>query len=166
MSLYTVSVPTFVRILGALSKIIDKAEAHAAAKKIEPATLLNARLFPDMFTFTRQVQNACDFAAKTAARLAGASVPDFANTETSFAELKKRIATALDCVQSFKAEQFNGAETRMIKVPLGGNTMELTGEQLFVSMALPNFYFHATTAYNILRHNGVEIGKRDFLGMA
>ena len=164
MSLYNVSVPTFVQILGALSKVIDKAEAYAAARKIEPATLLNARLYPDMFTFTRQVQNACDFAAKTTARLAGANVPDYANTETSFADLKKRIATVLDYVQSFKPDQFSGAETRTIKLPLGGTTRELTGQQLFVNVALPNFYFHATTAYDILRHNGLEVGKRDFLG--
>ncbi len=164
MSLYNVSVPTFVRILTALSAILEKAVAHAEAKKIEPATLLNDRLYPDMFTFTRQVQNACDFAAKTTARLAGADVPDYANTETSFAQLKERIATVLKYVQGFKAEQFNGAETRVIKLPLGGTTMELSGEQFFVGFGLPNFYFHATTAYNILRHNGIEIGKRDFLG--
>ena len=164
MSLYNVSVPTFVRILSALSTVLDKAAAHAEAKKIDPATLLNDRLYPDMFTFTRQVQNACDFAAKTSARLAGVDVPEYANTETSFAQLKERIATALKYVQGLKAEQFNGAETRVIKLPMGGTTMELTGEQFFVGFGLPNFYFHATTAYNILRHNGIEIGKRDYLG--
>jgi len=164
MSLYNVAVPTFVRILTALSAILDKATAYAEAKKIDPAALLNDRLYPDMFTLTRQVQNACDFAAKTTARLAGAEVPDYANTETSFAQLKQRIATVLTYVQGFKADQFKGAETRVIKLPMGGNTVELTGEQLFVGVALPNFYFHATTAYNILRHNGLEIGKRDFLG--
>ena len=119
MSLYNVSVPTFVRILTALSAILDKAATQAEARKIEPATLLNDRLAPDMFTFTRQVQNACDFAAKTTARLAGADVPDYANTETSFAQLKERIATVLKYVQGFKAEQFNGAETRVIKLPMG-----------------------------------------------
>ena len=164
MSLYNVSVPAFVQVLGALSKVIEKAEAHAEAKKIDPAALLNARLFPDMYTFTRQVQQACDFAAKTTARLAGADVPNYDNTETSFAALKQRIATAIGYVQGFKAEQFNGAETRVIKLPVGGNTMEFPGLQFLVYFAMPNFYFHATTAYNILRHNGVEIGKRDFMG--
>ena len=164
MSLYNVAVPTFVRILNALSAILDKATAYAEAKKIDPNTLLNDRLYPDMFTFTRQVQNACDFAAKTTARLAGVDVPEYANTETSFAQLKQRIATAVSYVQSIKPEQFKGAETRTIKLPMGGNTIELTGEQLFVGVALPNFYFHATTAYNILRHNGLAIGKDDYLG--
>ena len=164
MSLYNVSVPAFVQILGALSKVIDKAEAHAEAKKIDPSALLTARLAPDMFTFTRQVQQACDFAAKTTARLAGADVPTYENTETSFAALKQRIATAIAYVQSIKPEQFSGAETRVVKLPVGGNTMEFPGQQFFVNFALPNFYFHATTAYDILRHNGVEIGKRDFMG--
>lgn len=164
MSLYNVSVPAFVQILGALSKNIDKAEAWAEARKIEPATLLNARLAPDMFTFTRQVQNACDFAAKTCARLVGAEVPNYDNTETSFAQLKQRIATVIGYVQGLKAEQFNGAETRVIKLPMGGTTMEMPGVVFFAQFALPNFYFHATTAYDILRHNGLEIGKRDFMG--
>ena len=164
MSLYNVSVPGFVRILGALSAILDKAEAHAAAKKIDPAALLTARLFPDMFPFTRQVQNACDFAAKTTARLAGAEAPTYKDTETSFAELRQRIATVLDYIKGFKAEQFAGAETRVIKLPIGGNPMEFTGEVFLVHFAMPNFYFHAVTAYDILRHNGVEIGKRSFLG--
>src|SRR3954451_2973743 len=129
MSLYNVSVPTFVRILTALSTILDKAATQAETRKIEPATLLNDRLAPDMFTFTRQVQNACDFAAKTTARLAGADVPDYANTETSFAGLKQRIATVIGYVQGFKAEQFNGAATRVIKLPMGTTTMEFPGEQ-------------------------------------
>lgn len=164
MSLYSQSVPAFLRTLDALSKILDKAEAHVAAKNIDPAALLTARLFPDMFPLTRQIQLACDFAAKAAARLVGAEVPTFKDTETSFAELKQRIATAIDYVKQYKSEQFSGAETRIISLPIRGNTMEFSGEQFLAHFALPNFHFHATTAYNILRHNGVELGKRDFLG--
>ena len=164
LSMYSASVPIFTRILTNLDSFLGKAAAWADERKIDHNALLLSRLSPDMFTFTRQVQNACDFAAKTTARLAGADVPDYANTETSFAQLKERIATVLKYVQGFKAEQFNGAETRVIKLPMGGTTMELTGEQFFVGFGLPNFYFHATSAYNILRHNGIEIGKRDFLG--
>src|SRR5262249_16825002 len=133
-------------------------------KKIDPTTLLNDRLFPDMFTFARQVQATCDHAARATARLAGVDVPTYENTETSFAQLKQRIATVITYIQGLKADQFNGAETRVIKLPMGGPTLELNGEQFFAGFALPNFYFHATTAYNILRHNGIEIGKRDFLG--
>lgn len=164
MSLYNVSVPAFLKTLGALSKIIDKAVAHAEAKKIDPSVLLNARLYPDMFAFTRQIQIACDTAAKATARLAGLEVPTFPDTETSFAELKQRIAKASDYIKSVKPERFEGAETRVIAVPMRGTTMEFKGDDLLVSSVFPNFYFHAATAYDILRHNGLEIGKRDFLG--
>jgi hypothetical protein len=119
-----------------------------------------------MFAFTKQVQIACDFAAKTTARLAGAEVPTFPDTETSFAELQQRIKTATDYVQDYKPAQFEGAETRQIKLPVRGTTMDMTGEQLLTFFAFPNFYFHAATAYDILRHNGVELGKADFLGVA
>jgi hypothetical protein len=166
MSLYNISVPAFLRTLEALTKIIDKATAHVEAKKIDPAALLSARLFPDMFPFTKQVQIACDFAAKTTARLAGADVPTFVDTETSFAELKQRIKTATDYVKGFKAEQFKDSATRVIKLPIRGNTMELSGEQFLAHFALPNFYFHSATAYDILRHNGLELGKGDFLNAA
>jgi hypothetical protein len=164
MSLYDTSVPAFVQILTSLKAILDKAEAHATAKKFAPENLLTARLFPDMLPFTRQVQIACDHAAKACARLTGAEVPTFPDTETTFDELKARIAKALDAVKSHKREQFDGAADRDITLPLGGETMTLKGSRYLANFALPNFYFHAVTAYDILRENGVEIGKRDFLG--
>jgi uncharacterized protein len=164
MSLYDSSVPAFVQILTSLKAILEKAEAHAAAKKFAPENLLSARLFPDMLPLTRQVQIACDHAAKACARLTGAEVPTFPDTETTFAELKARIAKALETVKSFRKEQFEGAGDRDITLPLGGEPMTLKGSRYLAHFALPNFYFHAVTAYDILRANGVEIGKRDFLG--
>ena len=165
MSLFNSSVPAFIQILTSLSAILDKAEAHAAAKNIQPETLLNARLFPDMFPFARQVQTTCDFAARGCARLAQVELPNTPNTEKSFGELKQRIAATLAYVKTFKATQFEGAEIREVEFPIGpGKTLTLKGQQALIHFILPNFYFHATTAYNILRHNGVELGKRDFIG--
>jgi hypothetical protein len=167
MSIYHVSVPAFVRTLTSLAAILDKAEAHATARKIDPEALLSARLFPDMFPLKRQVQTAADFAAKTCARLTGSDVPAYPDVETSFAELKQRVAKVLDYVQTFKPAQFDGADLKEITVPVGAQqTKTFTGQDYFAQFALPNFYFHAVTAYDILRHNGVEIGKRDFLGPA
>jgi hypothetical protein len=166
MSLYNVSVPAFLRTLEALSKILDKAAAHAEAKKIDPAVLTGARLYPDMLPFTKQIQIACDFAAKTTARLAAAEVPTFPDTETTFPELKQRIAAATEYVKRFKPEQMEGAETRTITLTIRGNNRDFTGETYLTHFAFPNFFFHAATAYDILRHNGIEIGKTDFLGAA
>jgi uncharacterized protein len=164
ISMHSASAPTFVQTLSALSKIIDKAEAHCAAKKIEPAVLLDARLFPDMLAFTRQVQLACDFAKNTMARLAAQEPPKKADDEKTFDELKQRIAWTIDFVKAAKPEQMNGSEEREISFPVGKQSMSLKGEAYLIVFALPNFFFHATTAYDILRHNGIEVGKRDFLG--
>jgi uncharacterized protein len=165
MSLHAVAVPTFLQTLKALTTVLGKAEAHCEARKIPEEALLTARLFPDMFPLTRQVQSASDFAAKTCARLAGVEVPTYQDVEKSFAELKARVATSSAYVSGFTAKQFEGAETREIVVPAGSRSFTFNGASLLASFAFPNFYFHATTAYDILRHNGVEIGKRDFLGM-
>lgn len=167
MSIHAASVATFVQMLNSLSAVLDKAEAHATSRKIAPDVLPTSRLYPDMLPLTRQVQIACDFAAKTTARLTKAEIPTTPDTEKTIADLKARIAKALEYVKSFKPDQFVGADTREVTFPVGPDkTMTLKGEQYLNNYALPNFYFHVTTAYNILRHNGVEIGKRDFLGAA
>lgn len=165
MSFYDSAVPAYLQMLGSLSAILDKAEAHAAARKIDPQILLSARLFPDMLPLTKQVQTACDQAMRGCARLTQnepLSVPD---TETTFAELKARIARAVDYVKGFTPAQFEGADSRDVTFPIGaGKTTTMSGQQFLTSFNLPNFYFHVAIAHGILRHNGVEIGKRDFLG--
>jgi len=167
MSLYDVSVPAFLQILGSLPGLLTKAEAHCKAKNIQPEVLLGARLYPDMFPLTRQIQIVCDFAAKSCARLANIEVPTTPDTEKSFDELKARLAKAGDYVKGFKPAQFDGAEGREISLAIGGGqTLTLKGQQYLNNFAFPNFYFHAATAHGILRHNGVEIGKRDFLGVS
>lgn len=158
------SVAVFDRFLSALSTILDKAEAHCEARKIKPEVILAARLFPDMFPFTRQVQLACDFAARGAARLAGVEPKSFPDTETSFAELKARIAAARGYMGSFQAADFAHAETREIHFKTGGRDMVLKGDEFLSFFSLPQFFFHLTTAYDILRHNGVDLGKRDYMG--
>jgi hypothetical protein len=163
ISMYRASTPAFVQTLSALAKIIDKAAAHCAAKKIDPTTLLNTRLYPDMFPLVRQVQIACDFAKNTAARLAGVEAPSIPDEEKTLEELKSRIAKTIDFVNSVPPSQIDGSEEKDITFPVGGKPMTLKGEPYLVNFALPNFYFHATTAYDILRHCGLEIGKRDFL---
>ena len=166
MSLYDTTVPAFLQILGGLNGLLTKAEAHCEAKKIQPEVLLNARLYPDMLPLTKQVQIACDFAAKSCARLTQSEVPVVPDTEKTFAELKARLAKTIDYVKTFKPAQFEGAEARDVTFPVGpNNTMTLKGQQFLSGYAFPNFYFHATTTHGILRHNGVEIGKRDFLGV-
>jgi hypothetical protein len=164
LSMYQASVPVFQRTLNAQSAILDKAASYAEAKKIEPAALLNARLFPDMFAFTRQVQLSSDFAKGASARLAGAEVPSYADTESSFEELKARLAKTIAFVSSFKREQIDGSEEREINLKVGGQPLSLRGQDYLLHFALPNFYFHATTAYAILRHCGLDLGKRDFMG--
>lgn len=163
-SMYAASVPAFVQALSALSAILDKAAAHCAAKKIDPAALTTARLYPDMFMFTKQVQLACDFAKNGVGRLIG-EPPKFPDEEKTFDELKARIVKTLDYVKSVKPGEVDAGADKDVTFPIGPQqTMTLPGAQFLVHVALPNFYFHATTAYDILRHNGVEIGKRDFLG--
>jgi hypothetical protein len=159
-----VAIPTFVQMLTALAKILDKAAAHCTAKKIDPSVLLNMRLFPDMLSFTKQVQLASDFAKNGVARPAGVEAPKFPDEEKSFDELKARIAKTIDFVNGVKPAQLDGSEGKDITFPVGPQSMTLKGEAYLIHFALPNFYFHTTTAYNILRHCGVEIGKRDFLG--
>ncbi|MBC7944027.1 MAG: DUF1993 domain-containing protein [Burkholderiales bacterium] len=164
LSMYQASVPVFVRMLGNLFAILDKAMAHAEARKIDPAVLLNARLFPDMLPLAKQIQIAADFAKGTSARLGGVEVPKYEDNEASFAEFQARIRKTLEFVQSLSAAQIDGSEEREINITVGGNPMSFKGMEYLLNFALPNFYFHMTTAYNILRHNGVEIGKRDFIG--
>jgi uncharacterized protein len=166
MSFYDATVPAFLQILGSLTGILNKAEAHCRAKNIQPEVMLSARLYPDMLPFTRQIQLACDFAAKGCARLTQSDVPATPDTEKSFDELRQRLAKAIEHVKAFKPAQFDGADTRDVTFPAGaGSTLTLKGQQFLNSFAFPNFYFHAATAHGILRHNGVEIGKRDFLGV-
>ena len=163
ISMYQVSVPAFLQILSALTKIIDKAIAHAAAKKIDQAELLNARLASDMFNLTRQFQVASDAAKGATARLAGMEPPKFEDNEKTFEELKVRLGKTIDFIRSIKPEQIDGSEDRDITFPIGGKPMTFKGQPYLSSFAFPNFYFHAATAYDILRHSGVELGKRDFL---
>ncbi len=163
-SLYPASVARFAHMLKNLAAMLDKAEAHCEARKIDPAALIGFRLYPDMFPFSRQVQIACDTAKGAAARLAGAEVPKHEDAEKTFPELRARIKKTLDFVQSFKPAQLEGAEAREVVIKLGGRDTSFRGEQYLFNFALPNFYFHVATAYAILRHNGVELGKRDFLG--
>lgn len=158
------SVPVLDNFLKALSAIVKKAEAHCEAKKIDPEALLKARLFPDMYHFTRQVQLVTDFAKGTGARLAGMPVPSFADEEKTFAELQARIARTREFLATLKKEQFTGAAARTITIKVGGQDMSFTGAVYLSNFAMPNFYFHLATAYNILRHNGVELGKRDYMG--
>lgn len=166
MSFHDAVVPAYLQMLNSLTGLLTKAEAHCAAKKIDPSVLLGSRLFPDMLPLSKQVQLASDFAAKGCARLTHSEVPSMSDTETSFAELKQRLAKTIDYVKSFKPEQFEGADAKDVTFPTGPDrSMTLKGQQFFSSVSLPNFYFHVTTAHGILRHNGVEIGKRDFLGV-
>jgi uncharacterized protein len=167
MSFHDAAVPAFLQILGSLTGLLTKAEAHCKAKNIQPDVLLGARLYPDMLPLSRQVQLACDFAAKGCARLTGSEVPSTPDTEKTFEELKQRLAKTIDYVKTFKPAQFDGAEARDVTFPAGPDkSITLKGQQFLSAFALPNFYFHAATAHGILRHNGVEIGKRDFLGVS
>jgi uncharacterized protein len=167
MSFYDATVPAFLQILGSLSGLLSKAEAHCAAKNIQPDVLLGARLYPDMLPLTKQIQLASDFAAKGCARLTHSEVPSTPDTEKTFAELQQRLARTIDYVKGFKPAQFDGMEGRDVQFPAGPDkTMTLKGQQFLSHFAFPNFYFHAATAHGILRHNGVEIGKRDFLGVS
>lgn len=163
-AMYDHSIPVFVKMLTNLSAILDKAAKHCEAKKIDPNALLGARLFPDMFPLTRQVQIAADQAKGGAARLAGVEIPKYEDTEKTFDELKARIAKTIDFVKSLKPEQIANSAARDITMPIGPNTVTFKGEWYAKHFVLANLYFHVTTAYNILRHNGVELGKRDFIG--
>lgn len=164
MSLSSVSVPVFEIGLNALSALLDKAEAYAESKSIDPAVLLNTRLFPDMFTLARQVQSACDQAKNGSARLAGIDPPRYEDNETTMADLRARIAKTLAFVKTLDAKRIDDSADREITFPLGPSKGHMKGVDYLHHFAMPNFYFHFTTAYDILRHCGVEVGKRDFIG--
>jgi uncharacterized protein len=164
LSLYDVSIPVLVRGLTNLSILIDKAATHAEAKKFEPAVLAQARLYPDMFPLARQVQITCDTAKGAAGRLAGIDIPKHEDTETTLAELKQRIAKTVDFIQSVKPGQLEGAESRSIEIKTPNRTLSFTGLSYLNNFVLPNFYFHESISYAILRHNGIEVGKGDYLG--
>jgi uncharacterized protein len=167
MSFYDAVVPAYLQMLGSLTGILGKAEAHCQAKNIQPEVLLGSRLFPDMLPLSKQIQLASDFAAKGCARLTHSEVPSTPDTEKTFEELKQRLGNTADYVKAFKPSQFDGADARDVTFPAGPDkSMTVKGQQFLSHFALPNFYFHAATAHDILRHNGVEIGKRDFLGVS
>ena len=164
LSMYQATVPGFIQILTQLKSVLKKAEEHAAAHKIDPAVLTGARLYPDMFPLTRQVQIATDQVKGCLSRLAGQQPPSFEDNEQTFAELYARIDKTIAHLQSFKPEQIDGSEDRKIEVKLRTATRNYTGLNYVFDSVYPNFFFHVTTAYDILRHNGVPIGKTDFLG--
>jgi hypothetical protein len=163
-NLYHASVGVFSQYLTSLSTLLTKAAANAEARKIDPSVFVNARMAPDMFALTRQVQIATDHAKGACARLAGVDVPSYADTEASFPELQQRITKTLEFIKSLKQAQFDGSADKEITLTLGGQKFTWKGAVYLQNFALPNFFFHATTTYNILRLNGVDVGKRDFLG--
>jgi uncharacterized protein len=165
ISMYKASVPIFVQFLTSLSAVLDKAAVFAEAKKVDPSVLLNTRLAPDMFPLVRQVRAATDHAINGCGRLAGAQLPSFANSEASIPELKERVAKTIDFLKSLKPDQIDGTEEKEIKFTTpAGAVREFNGQSLLLNNSLPHFYFHCTTAYDILRHCGVELGKRDYMG--
>ena len=166
MSIYNATIPVFEQLLTALSAIIDKAKAHAEGHKIDPTALTSARLRPDMFPFVKQVQVACDWAKNIGARLSGAEPPKFEDHEATFDDLQARIAKTLDFLRSLSRQDVDAGAERTVVFPMGGgNKMKMKGSDYAFHLGLPNFYFHLTTAYGILRHSGIEIGKRDFIGV-
>jgi hypothetical protein len=164
LSMYEASIPSFVRMLGNLSKILDKAAEWAEAKKIEPSVLINARLAPDMYPLSRQVQIATDGVKGCAARLASIEVPSYPDTETTFPELQSRIAKTVAFIQSVKPTQIDGSEDKTVTLKIRNKEISFKGKPYLFGFVIPNFYFHVTTAYDILRHNGLDLGKMDFLG--
>ncbi|HBN9710977.1 TPA: DUF1993 family protein [Pseudomonas aeruginosa] len=166
LSIYQASIPTFLRTIGNLSAILKKAATHAEAKNIDPRVFIDARLAPDMYPLARQVQIASDAAKGAGARLAGLEVPSYADTETTFDELQARIARTVEFLEGIREEQLDGAEERNVTLKVRGQEISFNGRDFLFGFALPNFFFHVTTAYAILRHNGVELGKMDFLGDA
>jgi uncharacterized protein len=164
ISMYQATVPTFIRALTSLAAVLEKAEAHAAAKKIDPEVLVNARLYPDMFPLSKQVQIAADAAKGGAARLAQAQPPVFEDNETTLAQLVERVKKTVAYLETLKPAQIDGSEDRTVSWQSRSATKTMQGQPYLLHHVLPNVYFHVTTAYDILRHNGVEIGKQDFLG--
>jgi hypothetical protein len=166
ISMFKASAPIFVQFLTSLSAVLDKAAAHAEAKKIEESVLLNMRLYPDMHQLVRQVRAATDHAMSACGRLAGVELPAFANKEESIPELKERITKAIEFIKSIKPAQIDGSEEKEITIKFSSGERKFIGQSFLLNFCLPNFYFHTTTAYDILRHCGVEVGKRDFMGTA
>ncbi|MHC8318663.1 DUF1993 domain-containing protein [Pseudomonas sp. LB3P31] len=165
ISLYDASIPVFKQMLTALSDVLNEAEAHATAKNIDPNALLQARLFPDMFPLVRQVQIAVDFAKGVSSRLAEIEVPKYEDTETTFAELQALLTKVLGYIGEIKPEQINGQEgIEIVTRPGTPKEKRFTGQAYLLTYGLPQFFFHVTTAYALLRHNGVEVGKRDYMG--
>ena len=164
LSMYQASTPFFIRMLGNLSNILTKAETWAESKKIDPSVLINARLAPDMFPLSRQVQIATDVVKGCPARLAGAEPPSFPDNEASFPELQARIKKTIDFLQSIPAGKIDGSEDKKVTLKIRDKEIAFTGTQYLFGFVIPNMYFHITTAYAILRHNGLDIGKMDFLG--
>ena len=164
ISMYAASVPVVNQMLGSLSAILSKAEAHAAARNINPEVLVQTRLFPDMLPLAKQVQIACDFSKGLCARLTGVDAPKFDDNEVTLADLKERISKTLAFVATIQPEQINGTEERDISFSFGANAFEFKGTAYLLHFALPQIVFHVTTAYAILRSSGVELGKRDFVG--
>ena len=167
ISMYQASIPILIRTLNNLIGILKKGSDYASAKNIEPTVLINSRLYPDMFPLARQVQIASDVSRRSAARLAGVEAPSIEDTETTFPELIERLQKTIAYLETFTAEQIDGTEEKDVTVPIGGgNTIIMKGWPYLSFFVIPNVYFHVTTAYDILRHNGVEIGKRDYLGQS
>lgn len=164
ISMYQISVPVFTRMLTNLAAIMEKAAAHCEENKIDPAVLINYRLYPDMFAFAKQVQIAADAAKNGSAYLAGAEPPKSDNTEQTFAELVERVKKTIEFVNAFQPEQIDGSEERDVVIKRGETTVTYKGQAYLLNRVLPNFFFHITTAYDILRHNGVVLGKKDYLG--
>ena len=162
--MYQASAPRFANTLKSLSAIIEKAQAHCETRKIDPLAITSFRLFPDMFPFNRQIYIATDTAKGAVSRLAGVEIPKYDDVEQTFAELRSRLAKTVDFLMSVPAAKIEGSADKDISIKLGGKDTVLKGAQYLLGHAYPNFYFHSATAYNILRHNGIEIGKRDFLG--
>lgn len=164
LSMSQASLPVFIRMLRNLRGILEKGAAHAEAKKIDASALTTARLFPDMFPLTRQVQIATDSAKGCAARLAGVEIPKFEDTEQTFADLLARVDKTIAFIKTIKPEQVDGSEERDVVLQMRAGPLEFKGQAYLTHFVLPNFFFHITTAYNLLRHNGVELGKADFIG--
>lgn len=165
LSMYQASIPTFIRGLNQLSAILTKAAAYAETRKIDPSVLINARLAPDMFPLSRQVQITSDGVKGCAGRLAGIEIPSFADTETTFEELQARIKKTITFLQTVTASQIDGTEAKTITLKAGPRELSFNGQDYLLNFVIPNFYFHITTTYAILRHNGLDIGKMDFLGL-
>lgn len=164
LSMYQSSIPVFIRALNNVDVILKKGEDYAVAKKIDPFVFINGRLAPDMFPLARQVQIATDVVKGGAARLAGVEVPSFADEETTFAELQERVAKTIAFLETITPAQIDGSENKPVTLKAGAHELKFTGQAYLLSFVLPNLYFHNTVTYSILRHNGVDVGKMDFLG--